>query len=180
MLHQYFAKFEFIFVLIFYYNLSVFISFHISIYCSYEQCWIVSSFSIRLIDHTLWNHALTELFQFLLFYNWYYWTEYIHVYGIFPFCLICCCSVAKSCWTLWYFMNCSTPGFPVLHYLLEFAQTPAASFASLPFIFNGKSNFSNPQLWCPGTLSAPILQLTLLLFSPARSIITHVCHWWSG
>ena len=123
MLHQYFAKFEFIFVLIFFYNLSVFISFHISIYCSYEQCWIVSSFSIRLIDHTLWNHALTELFQFLLFYNWYYWTEYIHVYGIFPFCLICCCSVAKSCWTLWYFMNCSTPGFPVLHYLLEFAQT---------------------------------------------------------
>ena len=123
MLHQYFAKFEFIFVLIFFYNLSVFISFHISIYCSYEQCWIVSSFSIRLIDHTLWNHALTELFQFLLFYNWYYWTEYIHVYGIFPFCLICCCSVAKSCWTLWYFMNCSTPSFPVLHYLPELAQT---------------------------------------------------------
>ena len=122
MLHQYFAKFEFIFVLIFFYNLSVFISFHISIYCSYEQCWIVSSFSIRLIDHTLWNHALTELFQFLLFYNWYYWTEYIHVYGIFPFCLICCCSVAKSCWTLWYFMNCSTPGFLVLHHLPELAQ----------------------------------------------------------
>ena len=35
----------------------------------------------------------------------------------------CCCSVAKSCPTLCYFMNCSTPGFPVLHYLSEFAQT---------------------------------------------------------
>ena len=34
-----------------------------------------------------------------------------------------CCSVAKSCWTLWDFMDCSTPGFSVLHYLSEFAQT---------------------------------------------------------
>ena len=29
----------------------------------------------------------------------------------------CYCSVAKSCPTLWDPMNCSTPGFPVLHYL---------------------------------------------------------------
>ena len=34
-----------------------------------------------------------------------------------------CCSVAKSCPTLCDSMNCSMPGFPVLHYLLEFAQT---------------------------------------------------------
>ena len=34
----------------------------------------------------------------------------------------CCCSVAKSCPTLCEPMNCNTPGFPVLHYLLEFAQ----------------------------------------------------------
>ena len=31
-----------------------------------------------------------------------------------------CCSVAKSCLT--FCMDCSTPDFPVLHYLLEFAQ----------------------------------------------------------
>ena len=30
----------------------------------------------------------------------------------------CCCSVTQSCP-----MNCSTPGFPVFHYRLEFAQT---------------------------------------------------------
>ena len=30
---------------------------------------------------------------------------------------------AKSCPILWDPMDCSTPGFPVLHYLLEFAQT---------------------------------------------------------
>ena len=35
----------------------------------------------------------------------------------------CCCSVTKSCLTLCDPMNCSTPGFPVLRYLLEFAQT---------------------------------------------------------
>ena len=29
----------------------------------------------------------------------------------------------KSCPTLWDLVDCSTPGFPVLHYLLEFAQT---------------------------------------------------------
>ena len=38
-----------------------------------------------------------------------------------PFC--CCCSVTKSCWTHCDPMDCSMPGFPVLHYLCEFAQT---------------------------------------------------------
>ena len=35
---------------------------------------------------------------------------------------IICCSVAKLWSTLWDPMNCSTPGFSVLHYLLKFAQ----------------------------------------------------------
>ena len=49
--------------------------------------------------------------------------------GIFPnqgsnLCLLhCCCSVTKSCPTLCHPMNCSTPGLPVLHHLLEFGQT---------------------------------------------------------
>ena len=34
-----------------------------------------------------------------------------------------CCTVAQSCGTLCGPMDCSTPGFPVLHYFLEFAQT---------------------------------------------------------
>ena len=36
-----------------------------------------------------------------------------------------CCSVTQSCPTLCDPMDCSTPGFPVLHYLPEFAQTHA-------------------------------------------------------
>ena len=35
----------------------------------------------------------------------------------------CCCSVAKSSLTLCDHMNYSTPDLPVLHFLLEFAQT---------------------------------------------------------
>ena len=34
----------------------------------------------------------------------------------------CCCSVTKSCPALHDPMNCGTPGFPVPHHLLEFAQ----------------------------------------------------------
>ena len=34
-----------------------------------------------------------------------------------------CCSVAQSCLTLCNPTDCSMPGFPVLHYLPEFAQT---------------------------------------------------------
>ena len=33
------------------------------------------------------------------------------------------CSVSQSCWTLCNPMDCSTPGFPVFHYVPEFAQT---------------------------------------------------------
>ena len=34
-----------------------------------------------------------------------------------------CCSIAQSRPTLCNPMDCSTPGFPILHYLPEFAQT---------------------------------------------------------
>ena len=37
--------------------------------------------------------------------------------------LFCCCSVAKTCPILCDLMDYSTPGFPVLHHLPEFAQT---------------------------------------------------------
>ena len=40
-----------------------------------------------------------------------------------PICCCCCCLVTKSCLTLCDFMDCQSPGFSVLHYLLEFAQT---------------------------------------------------------
>ena len=41
---------------------------------------------------------------------------------VWDFCF-CHCSVAQSCPTLCEFVDCSAPGFPVLHHLLELAQT---------------------------------------------------------
>ena len=43
--------------------------------------------------------------------------------GVFSNIENCCCSVAQSCLTLCDPMDCSTPGFPVLRHLQEFAQT---------------------------------------------------------
>ena len=76
------------------------------------------------------------------------------------FVLCCCCSVAKSCPTLWEHMNCSMPGFPVLHYLPKLAQThvhwvnhPTISssvipFSSLPSIFSSIRIFSSKSALC--------------------------------
>ena len=44
---------------------------------------------------------------------------FIHT-TLFP---ICCCSVAQLCPTLFNPIDSSTPGFPLVHYLPEFAQT---------------------------------------------------------
>ena len=42
---------------------------------------------------------------------------------VFLLAVVVCCSVSKSFQTLCDPTECSMPGFPVLHYLLEFAQT---------------------------------------------------------
>ena len=75
------------------------------------------------------------------------------------FILCVCCSVAKSCLTLCYPMDCSMPGSPVLHYLSEFAQThvhwihgyhptissSVAPFSSCPQSFPASGSF--PMSW---------------------------------
>ena len=67
----------------------------------------------------------------------------------------CCFSVAKSCPTLCDPIYCSMPGFPVLHYLLEFTQThvhlnwwchptvlsPVTPFSSCPQSFPASGSF---------------------------------------
>ena len=49
---------------------------------------------------------------------------HLDTFNCFPakFCC-CCCAVTESFPTLCNPMDCSMPGIPVLHYLLEFAQT---------------------------------------------------------
>ena len=78
----------------------------------------------------------------------------------------CCCSVTKSCLTLCHSMDCSMPGFPVLHHPLEFAQTqvhwisdaiqishplsptfpPALNLSQQQYVFKGVNSASGGQL----------------------------------
>ena len=71
-----------------------------------------------------------------------------------------CCSVTKACPTLCDPVDCSTPGFPVLHYLPEFAQTHVhwvgnakhlilcCPLLLLPSIFPSIGVFSNELAFC--------------------------------
>ena len=65
----------------------------------------------------------------LVIYNRFFWPArpktYITMVALYRrVCrLLVCCSVAQFCPTLCDPKDCSMPGFPVLHHLLEFAQT---------------------------------------------------------
>ena len=60
--------------------------------------------------------------------------------------ICCCCSVTKSCLALCDPMDCSTPGFPVLHHLLEFAQTYVHWVSSAVQLFHPLLPLSSPAL----------------------------------
>ena len=77
-----------------------------------------------------------------------------------------CCLVAKSCPTICKPMDCSTPGFPVLYYLPEFAQTHVHRVSDainhlnlcrplllLPSIFPSIRAFPMSQLFTSGSRS---------------------------
>ena len=75
-----------------------------------------------------------------------------------------CCSVAKLCPTLCNPMDCSTPGFPVLHCLPEFAQihvllswwyhptisSSVAPFSSCPQSFPASGSFPMSRVYTLG------------------------------
>ena len=87
------------------------------------------------------------------------------------------CSVAKSCLTLWDFMDCSTPGFSVLHYLLKLAEThvhwvwwchPIISSSVTPFSvcpqrFPASGSFSMSWLFTSGGQSIGVSASTSVL-----------------
>ena len=86
-----------------------------------------------------------------------------------------CCSVAKLCLTLCDFMDCSTPGFLILHHLPELAQThvhwvsdtiqpphplsPPSS--SCPQSFPASGSFPVSRLFTPGGQSIGVLASVL-------------------
>ena len=68
-----------------------------------------------------------------------------------------CFSVAKSCLTLCDLMDCSTPGFPVLHYLLEFAQAHVHWVSDV--IQPSQPLLPSPPQSFPASGSFPMIQL---------------------
>ena len=73
----------------------------------------------------------------------------------------CFCSVTQSCLTLCNPMDCSTPGCPVVHYLLEFAQihvhwchptisSSVTHFSSCPQSFLAAGSFPVSVLFASG------------------------------
>ena len=86
----------------------------------------------------LCSHFSTSLELFSLLYMLkYMFLEVLYqrcIYITFIFILIvyvifCCCSVAQSCHTLCDPMDCTTPGFPVLHHFPELSQTHVHSLS---------------------------------------------------
>ena len=69
-----------------------------------------------------------------------------------------CCSVSKLCPTLGDPMDCSTPGFPVLHCLLEFVQT----------YVHWVCDASNHLVLCRPLLLLPSIFLSIRVFSISR------------
>ena len=75
---------------------------------------------------------------------------------------------AKSCPILWDPMDCSTPGFPVLHYLLEFAQT---------YVHWSGDAIQPSHLLCPRLL--PLIFASIRAFSNVLALHIRWSKYWS-
>ena len=82
---------------------------------------------------------------------------------------VCCCSVAKSCATLFNPMNCSTPGFPVHHQLPELAQTMSIE-SLMP---------SNHSILCCPLLFMPSIFPSIKVFSSEWALCIRWPKYWS-
>ena len=122
--------------------------------CTREAGWVVacseaSSLLFKFAPtYPTTGHSFSFILSGLMFYL-----------SIKPISYTYCHPVTKSCLTLWDPKDCSTSGFPVLHYLLEFAQThvhgvddaiqpshPLSSLLPLPSIFPSIRIFSNESV----------------------------------
>ena len=81
----------------------------------------------------------------------------------------CSCSVTKRCLTLCSPMDYSTPGFPVLHYLLKFAQTHVHESVML----------SNRLILCCPLLLLPSIFPSIRVFSSESDLSIMWSKYWS-
>ena len=81
----------------------------------------------------------------------------------------CCCSDAKSCPTLCDPMDCSTPGFPVFHYLPKFAR----------FMSIVSGMLSNHLIFCCPLLLLPSILPSIRVFSNELALCIRWPTYWS-
>ena len=109
---------------------------------------------------------------------------YLFFFNSFPIC----CLVAKSCLPFCNLMDCSTPGFPLLHYLPEPAQThvhwvsdaiqPSRPLSpSSPFAFSFSQDQGLFQRVGPLHQVAKVLELQLQL--QHQSLISFRIYWFA-
>ena len=102
--------------------------------------------------------------------NWYqfYSTSNIE-YTLLIHIQCCCCSVPESCSTLCSPLECSTPGFPVLHYCFEFAQLMSVDLM-MP---------SNHLILCHSFLLFPSVFPSIRIFSSESAHCIRCPEYWS-
>ena len=101
-------------------------------------------------------------------------STYIDIFNIFSYLIKfqkfhCCYSFAKLCPTLCDPMDCSTPGFPVLHYLQEFAQTHSIK-SVIP---------SNHLILCRPLLLLTSIFPSIRVFSNESALCIRLSKYWS-
>ena len=80
---------------------------------------------LGILNFSEWNSGTGSRWWLVQHCGWaqYHWTVDLKWSILWDWHIHTYCSVIKSCPTLYDPMDCSTPGFPVLQYLPEFAQT---------------------------------------------------------
>ena len=96
--------------------------------------------------------------------KWWVFSLQFQSFLLYLWCIVtCCCLVTRSCLTLCDPIDCSTPGFPVLHHLPELAQThvhwvsdaiqpsqPVVPFSSCLQSFPASGSFPMSRLFTSG------------------------------
>ena len=90
----------------------------------FYSCWVLEVLYLLSISDTQFASifSCSEVSSLLCLW-WQNYKIFMNSNLFFFCCMFCCCSVDKLCWTLQSHGLWGTPGFPVLHYLPEFAQT---------------------------------------------------------
>ena len=126
--------------------------------------------SIKCVDYIYYRYILVVCQPFFNYMIWVLYKSESHHFVVVKYCHLallqyfCCCSITRSYLTLCDLMNYSTAGFPVLHYLHDFAQThthwvsdsiqpshPLQSpFSPCPQSFPASGSFPVSQLFTTG------------------------------